>query len=559
MNFKDFYYKTENRLTDAILSLWATGDKEMQDYFKFLLSQEPIMAEAVFQNTFPWEQDKLNFGQTSSIFRQEFINALDSIKDPDFQFPKTRHPYKHQLKSWKMLLNKNKSIAVTTGTGSGKTECFMLPVIHDIHDNSKNKEGINAIFLYPLNALIASQRKRMHAWCSALDGVKYALLTGDTANREKSIEKKNKALPELISREQIRETPPQILFTNPTMLEYMLVRNADVSILEKSKGSLRWILLDEAHTLTGSKAAEMALLIRRVVSAFDVDIENLRFAITSATVGSGNTDTLKKFMSDLCGISIDQIEVITGKRVNNKISSTDIPHLSETLSQNNIKLLREKFLNQKGSKVLSQGEIGQFLNIPNKLNQLEVIDTLAEQIISGENLLPVRGHFFTRGIGGVYACTNTLCDKHKDQKPEMALGTMYTIAGKKCSCGHPLLELVACRSCGNMMLEGERIKGKSGSGKIIQKATVGYEAFSIENDENEEEIQEISSNNLIRLIKNKNDYNPRNQELFPCNINQDNEIIGGDDFLDRAVKVSHLWRIKVSIANQLLKIDSKEV
>ena len=95
----------------------------------------------------------------------------------------------------------------------------------------------------------------------------------------------------------------------------MLVRNADVPILEKSKGSLRWILLDEAHTLTGSKAAEMALLIRRVVSAFEVDIKDLRFAITSATVGSDNADTLKKFMSDLCGISTEQIEVITGEQV----------------------------------------------------------------------------------------------------------------------------------------------------------------------------------------------------------------------------------------------------
>src|SRR5699024_9035716 len=128
---------------------------------------------------------------------------LDKIKDPEFRFPKIQHPYKHQLKSWEALLNKNKSIAVTTGTGSGKTECFMLPVLQDIHQNCKNQQGINAIFLYPLNALIASQKKRMHAWCSALKGVNYALLTGDTSNKanKKDIEK---ALPQLISREQIR-------------------------------------------------------------------------------------------------------------------------------------------------------------------------------------------------------------------------------------------------------------------------------------------------------------------------------------------------------------------
>jgi ATP-dependent helicase YprA (DUF1998 family)/DNA-directed RNA polymerase subunit M/transcription elongation factor TFIIS len=523
MNFKEFYHKTENRLTDAILSLWATGDKEMQDYFKYLLSQEPIMADAVFENTFPWEQSEITFGETSTIFKKEFIEALNKIKDNDFRFPEDRKPYKHQLKSWKALLDKNKSIAVTTGTGSGKTECFMLPVIHDIYENCKNQEGINAIFLYPLNALIASQRKRMHAWCSALDGVKYALLTGETPGRENSKEKKEKSFPELISREQIRNTPPQILFTNPTMLEYMLVRNADVPIIEKSQGSLRWILLDEAHTLTGSKAAEMALLIRRVVIAFNVDVKDLRFAITSATVGNGNENVLKEFMSDLCGISTDQIEVITGKRVNNQISDYEIPELPKPLSQKNIKLLREKFLVGKG---ITQSEIGNYLNVPNKLDQLKIIDTLAEQKINGQNLLPVRGHFFTRGIGGVYACTNVKCDKHKDQKPNKAIGTMYTIAGKKCSCGYPLLELIACRSCGNMMIEGERDKDK-----VSQKASLGYEAFIVESEDKEEDETKITTeSSLVRFIKKE--LVNIDKELLPCSINIDNSInFKGKDFL----------------------------
>jgi len=132
-------------LTDAILSLWATGDKEMQDYFKYLLSLEPIMAEAVFQNTFPWEQGEVTFGETTNVFQKEFITALNAIKEEDFRFPIDRKPYKHQLKSWNELLNKNKSIAVTTGTGSGKTECFMLPVIQDIYKNCRNQRVIELI------------------------------------------------------------------------------------------------------------------------------------------------------------------------------------------------------------------------------------------------------------------------------------------------------------------------------------------------------------------------------------------------------------------------------
>ena len=529
MNFQEFYTKTENRLTDAILSLWATGDKEMQDYFRFLLSQEPIMADVVFQNMFPWENDALTFGETTDVFQQKFINALSSIKDPEYQFPLDRFPYKHQVKSWKELLIDKKSIAVTTGTGSGKTECFMLPVLQDIYDNCRNQEGINAIFLYPLNALIASQRKRMHAWCSALDGINYALLTGDTSNRVPSKETKDKALPELISREQIRQSPPQILFTNPTMLEYMLVRNADVPILEKSKGKLRWILLDEAHTLTGSKAAEMALLIRRVINAFEVDISDVRFAITSATVGSGNSDTLKKFMSDLCGISEDQIVIITGKRVNDQILEENIPNLSQDLDSKNIKELRNTLLDRAG---MNQKEIGKLLGISDISKQLKAIDILADQKINNANLLPVRGHFFTRGIGGVYVCTNASCDKHKEIKPEKSIGTMYTVAGKNCSCGHPLLELIACRSCGNMMLEGERSKSTKGRDKIAQKTTVGYDAFHLEDgdvEENKEKENDLHSN-TVRFIKFDRNLKTKNDVLVPCSISATSDVIPGEDF-----------------------------
>jgi DEAD/DEAH box helicase domain-containing protein len=531
MNFKEFYHKTENRLTDAILSLWATGDKEMQDYFKFLLSEEPIIAETIFQNTFPWEQGNLTFGETTNVFQEEFINALATIKDEDFQFPIDRKPYKHQLKSWEILLNHKKSIAVTTGTGSGKTECFMLPVLHDIHKNCKNKEGINAIFLYPLNALIGSQRKRMHAWCSALDGVRYGLLTGDTANKA-NYQDEQKAFPELISRDQIRKSPPQILFTNPTMLEYMLVRNADVPILEKSEGTLRWILLDEAHTLTGSKAAEMALLIRRVVTAFAVNINDIRFAITSATVGSGNTSSLKKFMSDLCGIQQTQIVVIQGDRVNDQFEDKNITDLSNTLTKNNIIKLRTNFLN---SAALSQSEIGKSLGISDKYEQLEAMDTLAEQKINNYNLLPLRGHFFTRGIGGVYACSNAKCDKHKEQKPSKVIGTMVTVAAKKCTCGHPLLELISCRSCGVMMLEGELYKEKNNNKsirKVFQKTSVGYEAFHIENEEENNEVNKKNINDTaVRFLKNNPNQQFKDANLELCSISSENEITKGEDLL----------------------------
>lgn len=519
MNYQEFYNKTEKRLTDAILSLWATGNREMQEYFKYLLERDKIMAEPIFQATFPWEPDRLTFGETANtIFNPKFINSLDAIEDEDFYFPKTRHPYKHQIKSWQALLNDKKSIAVTTGTGSGKTECFMLPVLHDIYENARNKEGINAIFLYPLNALIASQKKRMHAWCSALEGINYGLLTGQT--KEKRDSKDYQELPELVSRTQIRERPPQVLFTNPTMLEYMLVRNADVPILEKSQGTLRWILLDEAHTLTGSMASEMALLIRRVIVAFGVDIKDIRFAITSATVGDGDNESLKRFMSNLCGISPNQIKVIHGRRVNDQISKDAIPQLSDVLTKDKITELRNKLLYKPA---LSQSEIGRILEIQNKEDQIAAIDILADTQVGKENLLPLRGHFFTRGIGGVYVCTNPKCEEDDKKKPKNILGNMYTIADKKCGCGYPLLELVGCRSCGNMMMQGQK-EGNT----IRQQASLGYEAFHIDNDENEEEEEKESDKrpkiDRVYFINKDTNLPLQNQELILCGIDKNNQL-----------------------------------
>ena len=68
MNFLDFYTKIENRLLDAILSLWATGNLEMQQYLKYILKKEPIISDVVFQNTFPWEPSEKSFENLNYIF-----------------------------------------------------------------------------------------------------------------------------------------------------------------------------------------------------------------------------------------------------------------------------------------------------------------------------------------------------------------------------------------------------------------------------------------------------------------------------------------------------------
>ena len=510
MNFKEFYQNTEKRLTDSILSLWATGDADTQKYLRHIFKEEKLLAEPVFQTTFPWETDNSNFGSLTNIFDKGFINALSKIKDEDFCFPKDRLPYKHQVESWNALINEKKSIVVTTGTGSGKTECFMLPVLYDIYKNYRNSNGVNAIFLYPLNALIGSQKKRMHAWTKSLGGINYAVYNGNTPehDNDKSYPQK-KAYPEIISRTLLRKEPPQILFTNPTMLEYILVRDKDVELLKNSKGKLQWILLDEAHTLTGSKATETAMLIRRVLEAFEVEAKDVRFAATSATVGSEGTIELQNFMSGLVGLPRTKIKIINGKRILREIPSPikEKCTFEDLKNSNNDEIIKYKSIHDLRNNILKDNayrvkDIGKFFDENSIEKGLELVDILAEARFNGNSLFPVRGHFFARGIGGVFVCTNPNCSKHGKAKPQSAIGTMTTIAGKECNdCGYPLLELVACRSCGNYMLLGE----KNIDGNHFQlTSSVSQDAFYIENDaEDEENIQDENLDLNKRLLATK--------------------------------------------------------
>lgn len=180
MNYFSFYNKAKELLIDSLASLWFKGQAQEQEYIKRILTKdEPLFAEPVFQSIFPWEESADSFEEHSSKLRlltPSFVNALSSEEiDKDLRFPLDRHPYKHQTESWRtMLSSRPQTIVVTTGTGSGKTECFMIPVLQDLAKTNE-KNCVQAIFLYPLNALMKSQQKRIHAWCKALpEKVTYA-------------------------------------------------------------------------------------------------------------------------------------------------------------------------------------------------------------------------------------------------------------------------------------------------------------------------------------------------------------------------------------------------
>lgn len=484
MNYSNFYISAKKMLTDSLVSIWFRGKGKEQEYMRRILSEEePLLSEPVFQSIFPWEESAETFGEHCSklnILSESFVQALSSDNiDESLRFPLNRHPYKHQTKSWKtMLSDKGKTIVVTSGTGSGKTECFMIPVLQDIAQRNE-KDCVQAIFLYPLNALMKSQQKRIHAWCDAIPNkVTYAIYNGDTEKTNRSSNFTSPYFPQLITRPQIRQTPPQVLFTNPTMLNYMLVRAEDKPILEKSQGKLKWILLDEAHTYTGSSAAELSLQLRRVLDAFGVTVEQVNFAVTSATIGDEKEPAtqlkLKTFVSQLTGKPIDSIVIIGGKRVipdmDNAVAQSRIDRINKSFNCNisiaDIERIRKQI---NSSAVLTTKDIVKQLdrNISKDIEKsLDLIDALANKVEglslkdgSAIALLPSRAHFFVRSISGVYACVNSECSRHK--KYRIGVGSLTTYQNTNCpTCKSKLLEIATCPSCGGIIVVGETSTSK---------------------------------------------------------------------------------------------------
>lgn len=479
MKYSEFYEQANDQLIESLSNMWFRGHPDALDHFKQMVGErEPLLSEPVFQTIFPWRNSECDFLQHATrlgILEESFVRSLDSVKDEDYRFPLDRYPYSHQTESWARMLDKNdrKTIIVTSGTGSGKTECFMIPVLQDLLQNKK--DGIQAIFLYPLNALMNDQQKRIDEWCKAVSPqIRYAIYNGDTPESV-SRAQKTQAYPQLICREDIRNNPPQVLFTNPTLLNYMLVRKSDQPIIEKSRAneSLRWILLDEAHTYTGSAATELALQIRRVLDAFGIDdLKKINFAVTSATISSNDPQAKQDLISmvaRLTGKDEKDIVIIEGDRV--------IPHLDQSkvttavqqinsdyglsISRATIDDLRLK-LNTNPALSLSEISEAVGLQTADRKRQLDLVDLLGDKIdglnINGkpDALLPTRMHLFIRAINGIFTCSNSVCPS--GIVPKLHLGELTTYQEANCpndDCKSPMLEVVRCGDCGGLLIIGE--------------------------------------------------------------------------------------------------------
>lgn len=258
-------------------------------------------------------------------------------------------PYRHQAEAFRRLssLSDGKSrrpepTLVVTGTGSGKTESFLYPILdHCRRERLRGQAGgVKALILYPMNALANDQATRLASLISTeheLTGIRAGIYTGEDQGNRTAVSEAGL----ITDRETMRQAPPDILLTNYKMLDQLLLRDADAGIWQKSATTLQYVALDEFHTYDGAQGTDVALLLRRMglrlkkhqPEGFLDEAENARPlgkitpVATSATLGSGEKATAEilHFAHTIFGEKLTPEAIV-------RETSLDIPDWQETIA-----------------------------------------------------------------------------------------------------------------------------------------------------------------------------------------------------------------------------------
>ncbi|WP_199321861.1 DEAD/DEAH box helicase [Leptolyngbya sp. FACHB-321] len=261
-------------------------------------------------------------------------------------FNPTRALYQHQEAAIRAVVQEQENIVVATGTGSGKTECFLMPMLD--HLLKQPGHGMQALILYPMNALVNDQVKRLRQLLcrqgedqalirfgfytsrtvtdpqAAVEALKNELEASDrdellqlfTEEQQRSL---NLSRPEYlvrealqqimrvqaISRQEIWDNPPHILVTNYSMLEHMLIRPKEREAIFESAHDFKLLVVDEAHSYNGSTGTEVAMLLKRLRTAVGIeDNGKLQGIATSATLGDRDNPKVLEQVKAFAGICL---------------------------------------------------------------------------------------------------------------------------------------------------------------------------------------------------------------------------------------------------------------
>ncbi|MEE2732968.1 MAG: DEAD/DEAH box helicase [Pseudomonadota bacterium] len=319
--------------------------KQVQHYLGATFHMRLPQSERALEAFFNHPEDGLFKGPWVQLKRPFRLAENDGAQFFDLAVPFM--PFRHQWQSWQRLTTKGgnqpKHTLVTTGTGSGKTECFLYPLLdHCLRERQAGRrDGIKAIVLYPMNALAADQGKRFaeevlnsDKLSELVNGprrarVRVGLYTGrmsPNSGKEEGAEPGTYTEMEILlpqdgsgkrsytpitNRASMQNDPPDILLTNYKMLDYLLLRPKDQNIWrfnQQDPTLLRYLVLDELHTYDGAQGADVACLLRRLKARLNLPQHQLCVVGTSATIAGGDDETTMDPVDRLCDFATSLFE-----------------------------------------------------------------------------------------------------------------------------------------------------------------------------------------------------------------------------------------------------------
>lgn len=320
--------KATDTINRSYLNYLATtfylSDEFVKEAFLCELNKQARFVKGpILEATPPFKKGKSVYDLIGEKVLVRSFSNIDSIN-----LPIKRDLYEHQELAIRKIIKEIRNVVVATGTGSGKTEIFLIPILNHLLEQKEKKllrPGVRALLLYPMNALANDQLARLRKLLKKCPEITFGRYTGETETEQRAASEAyrkmyyEEPLPnELLSREEMWSTPPHILLTNYAMLEYLLLRPQDNVFFDGIYSSeWRFLVLDEVHTYSGAKGIEIAMLIRRLKERIvKSQLGRLCCVATSATLGKGKEDYsgVARFAGNLFGETFADTDIVGAAR-----------------------------------------------------------------------------------------------------------------------------------------------------------------------------------------------------------------------------------------------------
>lgn len=374
----EMVHQLRQRLVDFGLDSNFVRDASLSQILRSIWNGGPdeggLVSELWVQAAFPAQPSAES--ADSLLSRGELNSWLAEQLEVSGGLPRSRALYQHQAESLRLATqlangNEKPAILVTAGTGAGKTESFLLPMLNLLasEDRTPRSEGMRCLILYPMNALVNDQVDRLYGWLRGQDRLKLFHFTSETPENVKSAQRDS--VPSwdrcrVRTRQQARgledesgkaidtsefiPVAPDIVITNYSMLEYMLCRPQDSVFFGDA---LRCVILDEAHLYTGALAGEITLLLRRLLDRCGVASSRVLHLATSATLG-GSDDELRTFAATLFSKEQQLVRVVRG---NSTRTMPDVPEAPPLISPTPSQIVGSLRLNEATLQMEDDGRV----------------------------------------------------------------------------------------------------------------------------------------------------------------------------------------------------------